>query len=80
MEQTIGISECKARCIAILKEIQRTRTPLVVTHRGKPVACIEPVGDRPRRSLGALSHLCTIQGDLVHWDFPDEWEMEHNQA
>ncbi|MBI3924528.1 MAG: type II toxin-antitoxin system Phd/YefM family antitoxin [Armatimonadetes bacterium] len=75
--ESIGISEFKSKCIALLKELQSTRTSLIVTHRGRPLARIEPIlnEEEPRR-LGALRHLGRIRGDLVMIDFPDEWEME----
>ena len=41
--KTVIISEFKAKCIAILREAQRTREPVVVTRRGKPLARIEPI-------------------------------------
>jgi prevent-host-death family protein len=38
----ILISEFKAKCIELLKRVQATRQPLVVTLRGKPVAKVVP--------------------------------------
>ncbi|MDA0347614.1 MAG: type II toxin-antitoxin system Phd/YefM family antitoxin [Verrucomicrobia bacterium] len=73
--KTILISEFKARCIAILKEAQRTREPVLVTRRGHPLARIEPVYDNPPpRKFGALKSRMRIKGDIVHSDFDSEWE------
>ena len=36
--RTMLVSEFKAKCIAILKDVQRTRQPVLVTLRGKPLA------------------------------------------
>lgn len=72
----IGISEFKARCISILKDVQASQTSLIVTHRGRPIARIEPLGAAGPRRLGALRHLGKICGDLVGSEFAEEWEME----
>lgn len=72
----IGISEFKARCIALLKQVQETRTPLVVTHRGQPLVRIEPLGSGEPRRLGALRNTGRICGDLVDFRWDQEWQME----
>lgn len=74
--KTIGISEFKAHCIALLKELQRTQSPLIITHRGRPLARIEPVVNSECKRLGALRDLGEIKGDLVNASFADEWDME----
>ncbi len=74
----IGISEFKARCIALLKQVQQSRTPLVVTHRGQPLVRIEPLAREEPRQLGALSHTGRICGDLLDFAFDQEWEMEQS--
>jgi antitoxin (DNA-binding transcriptional repressor) of toxin-antitoxin stability system len=75
--RTIGISEFKAKCIALLKESQRSGEALIVTLHGQPLVRVEPLpsGARPRR-LGALRGSMTIHGDLVDSGFADDWEME----
>jgi prevent-host-death family protein len=39
----VPAGEFKARCLAILDEVKRTRRSIVVTKRGKPVARIVPI-------------------------------------
>ena len=69
------ISEFKAKCIATLKNVQRTGTPVVVTRRGKPVAQVVPMPRAPeRRTLGTLRGRLRIRGDLVHSGFSADWE------
>ena len=43
--KTMIISDFKAKCIAVLKEIERSGEPVVVTLRGRAVARVEPVLD-----------------------------------
>jgi len=38
----IGTSKFKARCLALLEEVNKTKTPLRITRHGKPVAEIVP--------------------------------------
>ena len=74
--KTIAISEFKAKCIAILKEAQHTREPVIVTRRGKPLARIEPIlEDASRRQLGALRGRMQIRGDIVRTGTEQDWEM-----
>ena len=74
--KTIVISEFKAKCIAILKEAQRTREPVIVTRRGKPIARIEPIlEDASRPQLGALRGRMQIRGDIVRTSSEQDWEM-----
>ncbi len=73
----MGISEFKAKCIAVIRAVQRVRAPTTVTRRGVPLVRIEPlVGGRSRRRLGALRDDTAIRGEIVRTDFPDEWETE----
>lgn len=73
--KSIGISEFKAKCIAILKKLHRTGSPVVVTLRGRPLVKIEAVGGRAgRRRLGALRDLGEVRGDIVDAGFDDDWE------
>jgi len=74
--KTMLVSEFKARCIAILKEVQRTREPLVVTLRGKPLVTVQPAESRdPGKRLGGLKGQMTIRRDLVKADTSGDWEM-----
>ena len=45
--KTMLVSEFRAKCIAVLKEVQRTREPLVITLRGKPLVTVRPVESSP---------------------------------
>jgi hypothetical protein len=73
--KTMLISEFKAKCIAVIKESHLTRTPLIITLRGKPIVRIEPIYTDPHeRKLGACKGAMKINGDIVHCDFSDDWE------
>jgi hypothetical protein len=74
--RTMQAAEFKAKCLAALKDVRRTRQPLVVTLRGEPLASIRPAEPRLRRKrLGRLKGRMTIRRDLVRRDAASDWEM-----
>jgi hypothetical protein len=74
--RTMLVSEFKAKCIATLKEVQRTRQPLLVTLRGKPLATVVAPEISPRvKRLGSLKGRMVIRRDLVKRDTTADWEM-----
>ena len=63
----IAISKFKARCLSLLEEVSKTRTPLRVTRRGKALADVIPTSsDAEERSwIGSMSGSIDIVGDIV---------------
>ena len=61
----VTISEFKARCFALLREVEKTGQPLRITRRGKPLAEIIPVTQPGKRKLGMLAGTVEILGDIV---------------
>ena len=63
----IAISEFKAKCLALLEQVNKTKTPLRVTRRGKAVAdVVPPSPDSEERDwIGSLSGSLEIRGDIV---------------
>ena len=73
--KTVIVSQFKAQCIAMLKQVKQTGEPLTVTLRGKPLARIEPVGPASgTRVIGAQKAGTRTKEDLVRVDFASEWE------
>ena len=73
--KTFSISEFKARCIAIINEVNQTHSSVIITRRGEPIARLEPVTDKKaERILGSMGKM-TIKGDIIHTDFSDDWEI-----
>ena len=74
--KTMLVSKFKAKCIATLKEVQRTREPMLITLRGKPLVTVQPVESRaPGKRLGGLKGLMTIHRNLVKIDTTGDWDM-----
>jgi len=63
----VAISEFKAKCLALLEEVRKTRTPLRVTRRRKAVADVIPaVADTGEADwIGSMSGEMEITGDIV---------------
>jgi len=74
--KSMKISEFKSKCIAVLKDAQRSGKGLIVTWRGHPLARIEPITRQPeKRTLGIFRGRMTIMGDIVRADTSADWEM-----
>lgn len=65
--QKIAISEFKAKCLSLLDQVNKTKTPLRVTRRGKPIADIIPpsIESDERDWIGAMAGRMDIVGDIV---------------
>ena len=59
----IPAGQFKARCLAILDDVQRQRRGVVITKRGKPVARVVPVEDAD--AADSLRGSVLYEGDLV---------------
>jgi antitoxin (DNA-binding transcriptional repressor) of toxin-antitoxin stability system len=74
--KSMTISEFKSKCIAVLKDAQRSGKGLIVTRRGQPLARIEPItGVSGKRKLGTFRGRMTILADIVNTDTSKDWEM-----
>lgn len=72
----INATEFKAKCLAILDEVQKTGERVVVLKHGKPVAELSPaVGASDSVPQDSLKGTVKVLGDIVEPPFtPEEWE------
>jgi prevent-host-death family protein len=72
------ISEFKARCIELLKQVHNSGRPIIVTLRGEPLVQVMPATKpaQPRVRLGRKRGNAVFKGDVVHFDFSKEWETD----
>lgn len=73
----MAISEFKAKCLATLDEVQKTKKPVRVTRFGKPLAeVIPPSSDISSSSwIGSMKDSMKILGDIVSpANDEKEWE------
>ena len=58
-------SEFKAKCLALMDEVERTGESVVITKNGKPVAELSPYKQRKRNARGILKGRVFITGDIT---------------
>src|SRR5437016_805097 len=65
--EEVAISEFKAKCLALLERVRKTKKPIRVTRFGKPVADVVPPAPSagPTDWLGSLADTMEILGDIV---------------
>lgn len=74
--RVIGATEFKAKCLALLDEIDEQGGTITVTKRGWPVATITPAPKKKWKSpAGILAGKVKILGDIVNFNLSDRWEM-----
>jgi prevent-host-death family protein len=61
----VTLSEFKARCFALICEVEKTGKPLRITRRDKPLAEVVPVSSAPKRKLGRMAGTVEILGDII---------------
>ena len=65
--EEIPVSEFKAKCLAILDEVSKTKKPVLITRHGKPLAEVGPPSPNPkgRKFVGAMAGTLKILGDIM---------------
>jgi len=65
--QEVAISEFKAKCLALLEQVRKTKKPLRITRFGKPVAEVIPPSPAKQKGdwLGSMTGTMDIVGDIV---------------
>lgn len=79
--KTVSATEFKAKCLAILDEVNRTGEPVTVLKRGKPVAQLLPPVPReetyPQYTLRGKGE---IVGDILEPPLPaDAWDASRGE-
>ena len=62
--KTMRAGEFKTRCLKVMDQVQKTREPLVITKRGKPVAKLVPADKAGNDIFGCLKSVVKIVGDI----------------
>jgi len=65
MSKMIKASEFKAKCLALMDEVERTGRTVVITKKGKPVAELVPHRPRKKNARGILKDRLFITGDII---------------
>lgn len=76
--KTMPAGEFKAKCLRVMEEVRKYRTPVVITKKGKPVAKLVPPDEPKKDVFGCMANRFTVIGDVESTNvFPpiEEWDM-----
>ena len=74
----VSISEFKAKCLALLEQVRKTKQPLRVVRHGKPIVEIVPATEKIDRLewIGSMKDSVEILGDIISpATDEDDWEV-----
>ncbi len=72
----IAAAAFKANCLRLMDEVAQQRTPLVITKRGKPIAKLVPIDDKPIDLFGYMAGTIKICGDIISPIDDLEWTAD----
>lgn len=78
-QQTVSKSQFKAQALEFLRNVEKTKIPLVITHGGKPVIDVIPHKEDHGSDPEAI--LKSLRGTLIYYKDPTEpvgledWEV-----
>ena len=63
----VAISEFKAKCLALMDQVQKTKKPIRITRFGKPVVEVIPPSSEVGTGdwIGSMKDTMKIMGDIV---------------
>lgn len=76
----IPAGEFKAKCLKLMEQVARTREPIVITKRGRPVAKLVPPDDIAKSEplFGYMAGTGTTSGDIGAADHT-EWSAMNGE-
>ncbi len=75
MKRQIAAGEFKAKCLSLLDDVQRDRSEIIVTKRGKAVARLVPVDEKKPEIFGRMKGSGVILGDIIS-PIGEVWDAE----
>lgn len=78
-QQTVSKSRFKAQALEYLRNVEKLKQSLIITHEGKPVVEVIPYKEKPKLDQEAI--LQSLRGTLVYYKDPTEpvgledWEV-----
>lgn len=75
MQQTISKSQFKPKALEYLRNVEKKKRPLTITHAGKPVVQIIPYSKNPNDVLKSLRGTVISYKDPTKPVAEEEWEV-----
>lgn len=72
----MAAGQFKAKCLAIMDDVQHSGEPVVITKHGKPVVKVMPVARKENEIFGYMAGKVKIVGDIIETTSPDDWELK----
>jgi prevent-host-death family protein len=74
--RVVSATEFKAKCLALLDEVEKSGGTITVTKRGRPVATVVPAPKKAWKSpRNSRAKKARIIGDIVNTDFSGLWNV-----
>jgi len=74
-EITVSVSQFKAKCLQLLKDVETKGDRIVIARHGSPVAEVVPPKATARPLCGMWKESVKILGEIVYFS-DNEWESE----
>ena len=71
----VSAANFKTNCLRLMDEVAQRRVPLVITKRGKPIAKLVPLDDKPIDLFGYMAGTIKICGDIIS-PIDEEWTAD----
>lgn len=65
--KTVAAAEFKATCLRLIDEMNEDGQPITITKRGRPVAVLTPVVEKPAGKKGIVG---AMKGSVLRYDDP----------
>ncbi|MGH9188937.1 MAG: type II toxin-antitoxin system Phd/YefM family antitoxin [Acidimicrobiales bacterium] len=72
--RSVGASEFRRQCLALLDSVEATKTSVLVTKRGRPVALLVPVDEPGPATMGSVELLAAADRD--YFSTGVDWSAE----
>jgi prevent-host-death family protein len=63
--QTIKASEFKAKCLALMDQVNESGDEIIITKNGVPVSKLSPIINKPKTLFGMSKQNIEIIGDIL---------------
>ncbi|MEW6660630.1 MAG: type II toxin-antitoxin system Phd/YefM family antitoxin [Thermodesulfobacteriota bacterium] len=70
--ESLTVSKFKATCLAVVEEVAKTKKPVIITKRGKPVAELIPYAGETGQT--PLKDTVAFLGDIISPVAAEDWE------
>jgi prevent-host-death family protein len=73
--KTMAAGEFKTKCLKVMDRVNKTREPILITKKGRPVAKLLPADPTAEDFFDALAGKMVIVGDIeAPVEPPEAWE------